>query len=1484
MSMEKTPILNKNISTRLSFSSINEIVPIPNLLKISKSSYNKFLQRFESYEKRLDIGLQLILKKYFGNSFLYYSLGVSDYSSEECLENGVTYSIPLYVYLRILKQDKIDIKRYYLGEIPLLTDNGSFIVNGIENTVINQLVRDAGIYIHKSKSPFVKTSLKIRGLKGRSMQLDLFFDSFIGQKLDTKSILSSKILNHNTTHQEIDRYLDNLKISFKEIGETFTYSINEYKYCKSGWYLDFDWKNVLKHRFIKKSNVEMLCFQSFSEKNLLTKNDFVFMLNTIVNNKFISNQTLSRFDYYLLDVYENGESIFKTKFDGSLQEIEFRKKFVEKIGLHINKLNKDSFFLEQELILDKNYSYVFYNLKEQPDPVRNIVQVLIELKKKKLISYYQNIMYQDNKNEDTSDNIIFNNFKLGAIGRLKINLKFGLNEKSEELTSRDFRNIVRYLIQLDKNLIEKDYYEEQSLLSRRFNNIGQHLYSCLNDFLKNDQEKKYIVTTQLDILNNSVLLKKLQNFRSALSFLLRYLNKSSLCQYTEQANALSYLGHTRKASIMGPGGLKSDNISLEMRDVNISTYGRICPIETPEGKSVGVVSNLSVYTRTNKYFELETPYVYVQNGKVTNIIHYLTPHEEKYYRIAHSTENTDKNGCFINKKEVYCRYLHNVVTVVAEKVNYVEVSSRQLVSISASMIPFLEHNDGNRALMGSNMQKQAVPLMNLEKSLVGTGAESVIGRDLNNLLNFNKTFFRDIGNDSAHGIRYDLMRQIDTDISGNRISFNSFVNCFVNSSYSYNNIRHKNSNQKTHIDFKYLPVMNSYYRWGFPIKTGYSLKNEELCLGNNVLIGFTSMNGHTFEDSIVISERIIRDGYFHSIHLEVYKTMELYEKDSQEIIKNIIGSSSLDHDGVVLIGTSVEQNNIVIGKEKRQLQLFEKNKLIVYDKSIRYKNKKKGVVIQVTKFFDHYNDLNKQYSKTSFSSFLQNQFNSYIFKEELIRSRFLNSLLRIDMNSFSIKRGKRLDTNNLLIHINKYSNWFSSLFLTNIVLDADRQTSEKIFLYRSYIYYMYRYIFLTNNILDISKKNILKELTREDLFRYFDSRFKSVCKQAIKKNKSFFLDLQQIKIPLKKMNVISSNASQINSLKSVLEESLLRFLFACMVLFFIREYSKQNTYAYENDSFIMLNKVHNMSKKRELLRSNYSLKMVKVVVACQHQLQVGDKLTGRYGNKGVISRILSIEDMPYLKDGTPIDIILSPLGVSSRMNIGQLLECHLGLAGVELGKKLQRIFTSYRNTLLNKSRIFLSNLYRNKKELIYLQNLDENQLISLSKNLAHGTSISTSIFDSAKNIDIDNLLRISGLNIQGKVSLIDGVTGTLLDNKVMIGYMYMIKLNHLIDHKIHGRSTGPYNVITQQASKGKSRNGGQRLGEMEVWALQAYGAAYTLQEMLTFKSDSTISRSNFLQNFIRGKTYKIDIPRTFKLLRDELRVLGMELSFIVRRS
>ena len=952
----------------------------------------------------------------------------------------------------------------------------------------------------------------------------------------------------------------------------------------------------------------------------------------------------------------------------------------------------------------------------------------------------------------------------------------------------------------------------------------------------------YRTTTQ------DLLLKKIDSCRYIFQSFIKFLSRSSLYQYTEQANPLAYITHSRKISIMGPGGLKADNVSLEMRDVHISSYGRICPIETPEGKSVGVVTSLCVYARVNKQDQLESPYLLVRDGCVTNIIHYLSPIEEKILHIAISTENIDKDHSFVNENNVYCRYGNRAVITSSKNINYIELSSKQITSLSSSMIPFLEHNDANRALMGSNMQRQAVPLDHIETPIIGTHMEMVTSRDTESSTVNNRA-----------NLVYQESRVIIDLKHSNCTSVKNISNLLYRETCSLTSqdiVRYKNTNQKT----TFTQILHS-----TPLHTsinGFGILNNNTSLGNNILISYMSMNGHTFEDSIVISERLLQCSYLQSTHLEIYRGMELYESDAQEIISRLPTARNVDNDGVVEVGTYLYKEDIVICKERRLLMGNHRNKLMVSDKSVRYKSKKHGYVVQRIKFFEDTYSEDSYTDRTPWDSTTTSVY-SYIAKNTISRKCFLHYLCFSD--NILIKNGYCIHTTDLSSRIGKQF-WWSFLRIYSIYVSTaiNTDSSRKILIVYTISMLIQKYKTLLCELSN-DKLHIIKELRRIPLFSFNHINVRAKYrKRLVRKNTTF------LKTGINRRYGIGQDF--VTREATVFLEKILPFLIL---------YSTVHSLQYGLTPNTTL--VHDLAQINRLSLKNFILKMVKVVIATKHSVQVGDKLTGRYGNKGVVSRVMLMEDMPYIKDGTPVDIILNPLGISSRMNIGQLFETHIGFVSAEISKYMQHLALRKGNFLQTNLRAFLSMLYKNKKDLILIQNMDIECVYYLYVSITHSLLFTTPVFDSIKNTEIDMLIRQYRLNSNGKITLYDGLTGSPLDNKVTVGFLHILKLNHLVDHKIHGRSTGPYNVVTQQASKGKSKNGGQRLGEMEVWSLQAYGAAFTLQEMLTFKSDSTVARTNFLQQFIKGKSYKIDVPRTFKLLRDELRVLGMELSFIVKR-
>lgn len=1464
-----TPFFNKNLAMRFEFPTINDSVQIPNVLKICKSSYNEFTQRFVPIHLRKKKGLEYLFNRYFGKNYLRYEFGTCPYNIEECIQHNYTYSIPVYVYL---KHENHNIKRFYIGDIPLLTRNGSFIYRGIEKTVVNQLIRDSGMYINNIINPAVQSSLKIRGTKGKYIQLDLFKSGFLGRKLNAVIIKKNKEYRHS--HQDMSIYLNNVYISFFDMVAALTFTPIYYKYSLYGWYHFFDWNVCKKYRLLDGNGLNTV--NIFTKTNTcLNKDSLEKVLNVSIRILFNTNtiDKICKQKYILIDIHNiYGKSIFSVNEILRSNKKDTLYYLLSLVGTYLTEKTTTIYLIDSLRILDllNKVKLVFIIPEEKGKYYNTIVLKQIDYKKKELsILLKENIPYHmHSSNLALNTTLPFNNLILSKTGIKKIQLRLGIRNRKSSLLigSNMFTHIIRYLLQIGNGLISTEHLQEQDLFYKKLNATGEQLYSFLEDGI---EQYRYKQDIRVSVINREVT-SKIRYLRKIFQYLLTFFSRSSLCQYTEQVNPLSYITHGRKISIMGPGGLQNDNVGLEMRDVHISSYGRICPIETPEGMSVGVVTSLSIYSRINKNYQIETPYIRVKNGIVTGKIYYLSPIEEIRCYIALGSERTAKDGSFINTNNLYCKY--NQKTVIVHsciQIEYIELSPKQTVSLSSSMIPFLEHNDANRALMGSNMQRQAVPLVNVEIPIIGTCTETITPRDINTNLS---NVFDNIPTSSLRNFIALVHNSYSATVDNIPNNIDSLIQCNLDKIKIYELSILKNTNQKTCVNYRSNGVINNNVIDNIKYFDGYSYSNNSVSLGNNILIAFTSMNGHTFEDSIVISERLLREGYLRSTHLDVYKTAEVFGSDFQEVIIRVPTLKTtfiVDRDGVSYLGRKVRNNDILISKEKRQLSGINKNKLVVSDKSIRYDNKIEGYVIQVNKFFSNTQENSLCMSTTPCTN-LAYLLRTYSIHRKAIKVLIYMYVLRAAVHRINIRNNVRyiLDCLDFGLYVPRQYLWLTSQHITYDYLTERNinKFNESQYLYECSRLYQ-KYCCLKQSVLRNDVLNIAKELRKNEFLFTINNLIskKYDRKQYSKHNVNISIN------NIKKKQVLFTIKKQDTYFDIIyLLEKILPFI----VIYYLRFFEENK---------IQYIKKHNSIKNYTNYRKNYHLKMVQVTTITTHNIQVGDKLTGRYGNKGVISRIMAMEDMPYLKDGTSIDIVLSPLGVSSRMNIGQLFEAQLGIASIEVGNKIQNLLLSKKLLFYKNIRVLLSILYKNKKESLVIHNMDKKDILSVYKQVSYGLAINSPVFDSADSNDIDSLIRMNNLKKINKVSLVDGVTGALLDNMVTIGYLYIMKLNHLIDHKIHGRSTGPYNVLTQQASKGKSKHGGQRLGEMEVWSLQAYGAAYTLQEMLTFKSDSTVARTNFLQKFITGKSYRIDMPRTFRLLRDELRVLGMELSIVVSK-
>lgn len=1422
--------MNSEAFFKNGFPIIDEKIPTPSMLKISKDSFNSFFQRFESKKMRKYKGLEYVLKEYFEDAYLGYALGVSNSTPSDCILKNTTYAIPLFVYLKHEKS----IYRVFLLEVPLITKQGTFIVNGIENTIVNQLIRDSNIYSRKNDIFDIQKSIVIRGIKGRAIQIDLFRNYFIGRKHPYKILKKKERLEQS--HQNIFSTLNLSSLSFSDIASMLTIPLLIYKNTPSGLYLNYDWSSLNVERVIEENEESVLKKIGLGTKygNNIDKAEYFKIINSSIKSAFITDITAEKYkDYVFIDIYnKNGTSVFQNIDSGVVLE-----KFIEFVPYlgSIIDLKKNSHFNSIIKSIRKEHSLFFVFIKKSKiiSSFYLLLQKLFRLKQNRLLKKQLTTKF------DHSVSNIWPDISLTNMGRLRINALLGSKHKELFITSRDIPYIIRYLLQLNKNIVNNDNFREQDLHTRRFSAIGELLSTCLQETLS------YTITRNKQ--KENILFEKVNNCKRAFSLLFRFLYQSSLCQYTEQTNLLTYTTHPRKLSLMGPGGLKNDNVSLEMRDVHASSYGRVCPIETPEGKSVGVVTNLALFSRLNRDYQIETPFVFVDKGIVTEKIHFLSTMEERYHHVALFQAKKQKNGSLFSIDGILCRYQDQIIKVDSKKINYIEASSFQLTSLPSGMIPFLEHNDANRALMGANMQRQAVPLENIESAIVCTGKE-VSNSDLFSFIDKQKKqfCFRDKFSSINYQIMYPSVKNY-TQITG-IVDYVAEQTRIINKDYL------KITNQKTVLNYSLNTPLETNKNRNI-VLNGYHSNKEFIHLGHNLLVAFTSLNGHTYEDSIVVSERLLQSGFLKSTHAEIYKAVEQYESNGQELLVRTHKHASLDYDGVINTGSIVYKDNILISKERRQLVPMGKDKLVVSDKSIKYKNNAPGYVLQKVKFFeDSSNNFIYRTSNTNYQSLM-----TYTQKQCTYYYSFIFYLLQNN----TAKDKVILHTSSIATLLYTFSNkklyWY--LFLVS-PCSINRPLKQW-----SYLFYIISFCFF-KRVFPIKKDlfNILR-----DFSNYYLS--KSLNCYLLNKQKKHVAEEKHL------LNTKKKDANINNTEQFFLDRYLfLHYLELVHSWLLVTINTQVRSFLY-----CTMDQQKSVLYRKSIKQNRPSLKMAKVITITRHNLQVGDKLTGRYGNKGVISRILSIDNMPYLKDGTSVDVVLSPLGVSSRMNIGQLLETTIGFVNVHYGKQIQSLMLN--KMILNTSnmRLYLQNLFPHEYQQIIIRKMSSEALNQLLYKISHGLVLNTPTFQSIKDSSIEVLSRKAALTYSKKLGLIDGYTGELLENNVTVGYMYVMKLNHLVDNKIHGRSTGPYNVVTQQASKGKSKNGGQRLGEMEVWALQSYGAAYTLQEMLTFKSDSTIARTHFLQQFIKGKLHRLDLPRTFRLLRDELRVLGIELSFIVRK-
>jgi DNA-directed RNA polymerase subunit beta len=1333
-----------------------EVAEMPNLIEVQKESYDQFLQVKEPAGGRLNEGLQAVFKSVFPISdfsgqamleFVRYEFEAPKFDVDECQQRGMTYAAPLKVTLRLIvfeidpdtqAKSVKDIKEQdvYMGDIPLMTSNGTFVVNGTERVIVSQMHRSPGVFFDHDKGKTHssgKLLFAARVIPYRGSWLDFEFDA--------KDIIHARIDRRRKL--PVTTLLYALGMDSEQILHTF-YSTVPYTLTKDGWKTPYD-PNRFKGM---KPSVDMI--------DAKTK-EVVVEAGTKITPRLARKIAEDGVKELLVrDEELNGLYIADELVDEKTGEI-----FAE-AGDEINEkllaTLKDAGYTKLNL-LDVDHintgAYIRNTLKA--DKAESYEQALIEI--------YRVMRPGEPPTRETAEALFHGLFfdperyDLSAVGRAKMNMRLELDvpDTMRVLRKEDIIAVIKTLHDLRDGKGEVDDIDH--LGNRRVRSVGELMENQYRLGLVRMERAIKERMSSVDV--DTVMPHDLINAKPAAAAVREFFGSSQLSQFMDQTNPLSEITHKRRLSALGPGGLTRERAGFEVRDVHPTHYGRICPIETPEGPNIGLINSLATYARVNKYGFIETPYRKVVNGKVTNEVVYLSAIEESKHHIAQANVALTKDGRFADEL-VQARSHGDVVMVPSEKIDYVDVSPKQLVSVAAALIPFLENDDANRALMGSNMQRQAVPLVRTSAPLVGTGMEAIVARDSGAAITARRTGIVD----QVDAKRIVIRATEETDPSKSGVDI-------------YTLAKFQRSNQNTCINQRPLVRVGDEVKVGDIIADGPSTDLGDLALGQNVLVAFMPWNGYNFEDSILLSERIVRDDVFTSIHIEEFDVMARDTKlGPEEITRDIpnVGEEALknlDEAGIVYIGAEVKPGDILVGKitpkgespmtpeEKLLRAIFGEKASDVRDTSLRLPPGVTGTVVEVRVFNRH--GVEKDERAVA------------IEREEIERL------------------AKDRDDELAILDRNSYGR------LRDFLLGKQASGGPKGHK-------------IEGKITDAQ----LEDIPRSQWWNIALSAEKAM--------------------------------AELEAMKQQYEDSKKRL---------------QTRF---------LDKVEKLQRGDELPPG--VMKMVKVFVAVKRKIQPGDKMAGRHGNKGVVSKIVPVEDMPFLEDGTHIDIVLNPLGVPSRMNVGQILETHLGWACAGLGRQIGELIDAYHETQKIKPlREALARIYGKNSEL---EALDDKQLIEAASNLRNGIPIATPVFDGAREEDIAEMLKQAGLSASGQVTLYDGKTGEKFDREVTVGYIYMLKLHHLVDDKIHARSIGPYSLVTQQPLGGKAQFGGQRFGEMEVWALEAYGAAYTLQEMLTVKSDDVAGRTKVYEAIVRGDdTFEAGIPESFNVLVKEMRSLGL---------
>jgi DNA-directed RNA polymerase subunit beta len=1357
-----------NLRFRRSFGRIRKIIDLPYLIEIQKNSYDLFLQKDALPTERQNMGLQEVFKSVFpikdfnetaSLEFVSYALGDPKYDVEECHQRGMTFAAPLKVTVQLVLWDvdqqtgsrsikNVKEQEVYFGEIPLMTVNGTFMVNGTERVIVSQLHRSPGVFFEHDKG---KTHASGKLLY--SARVIPYRGSWVDLEFDPRDILYVRIDRRRKFHATV---------LLRALGMTSEDLLNYYYRSDT---IVFDGRKPA----VVFNPQHLLGAKVSADVRDPKSNEIIVKEGKKFTRPVLRQMEAARMKNVPIAL----EDILGRVASHDIIDPQTKEVLVE----CNHEITQDKL----DLIRDKGIHQVevlFIDDSSVGPYLRNtLLQDRIKSPQDAIMEIYRRLRPGDPPTVDSAtnffNNLFFNSdrYDLSKVGRLKLNHRLKLNVPLEQGTLRkeDILEVVRYLMELKNGNGSVDDIDH--LGNRRVRAVGELVE---NHFRVGLVRMERAIKEKMSLQDIETLMpQELINYKPVSAALKEFFGSSQLSQFMDQTNPLSEITHKRRLSALGPGGLTRERAGFEVRDVHPTHYGRVCPIETPEGPNIGLIASLTTYARVNDFGFIETPYREVDNGRVTDRIRYLSALEEEDHVIAQANAPIDNRGHF-SADLVSSRKGGEFVMARPEEVNFMDVSPNQLVSVAASLIPFLENDDANRALMGSNMQRQAVPLLRTEAPFVGTGMEKTVARD---------------SGVTIVARRDGLVESVDSTrivVKADKPSGPRDTGVDI-----YNLIKYQRSNQNTCINQRPIVVVGDQVKAGDVIADGPSTEMGELALGRNVVVALMPWGGYNFEDSILISERVVKEDIFTSIHIEEFECVSRDTKlGPEEITRDIpnVGDEALtdlDESGIIRIGAEVKPGDILVGKitPKGETQLSPEEKLLraifgekageVRDTSLRVPPGVEGTVINVRIFS------RKGLGKDERSRFIEDEEVTRLRKDQHDEVRILQE--------GALRRLKKLL--------------------------AGRR--------------------LASRISDDSRKVLFnkgQELTEEDIELLPMSYWSEIRVD----NESVENELQRI---------IESTASQVNLIKHAFED-----------------------------------KIEKLKGGDELPPG--VIKMVKTFVAIKRKLQVGDKMAGRHGNKGVISRILPEEDMPYLDDGTPVDVVLNPLGVPSRMNVGQILEAHLGWAALTLGHQLDALLRNHRNdgdVVRRRLKEYLNS--REANELI--DGAKEADILKLAEKYRDGVRIASPVFDGAAEEEIFDLLRKAGLPATGQVTLYDGRTGEPFDGKVTVGVMYIMKLHHLVDDKIHARSTGPYSLVTQQPLGGKAQFGGQRLGEMEVWALEAYGAAYTLQEMLTVKSDDVVGRTRMYEAIVKGDNLlEPGLPESFNVMVKELQSLCLDVDLV----